>query len=62
MGVQLSRIDLSEETSSYIGTSERFWQAYMSEKVSPASGARPGFAGLFRAAVLTYFCPQCQRR
>jgi len=55
------RIDLREETSSYIGTSERFWRVY--ERAGQPC-VRCG--GKIRRAVQggrsTYFCPRCQRR
>ena len=55
------RIDLDDEESSYIGSSERFWRVYEREgELCVRCG------GKIRRAVQggrsTYYCPKCQRR
>ncbi|MEP6707476.1 MAG: bifunctional DNA-formamidopyrimidine glycosylase/DNA-(apurinic or apyrimidinic site) lyase [Pyrinomonadaceae bacterium] len=54
------RIDLDEDGSSYVGTSERFWRVYERE-----GEACVNCGGRIRRVVhggrSTYFCPKCQR-
>jgi formamidopyrimidine-DNA glycosylase len=55
------RIDLQEETSSYIGTSDRFWRVYEREgQPCVKCGAR--IRRTVQGGRSTYFCPRCQRQ
>jgi formamidopyrimidine-DNA glycosylase len=55
------RIDLEEETSSYIGTSERFWRVY--ERVGePCVNCGSKIRRVVQGGRSTYFCARCQRR
>src|SRR5438876_2999270 len=55
------RIDLNDDGSDYIGTSERFWRVYEREgEPCPRCGAR--IRRVVHGGRSTYFCPRCQRR
>jgi len=55
------RIDLEDEESSYIGTSERFWRVYEREgEPCVRCGAR--IRRLVQGGRSTYYCPRCQRK
>jgi len=55
------RIDLADEGSSYIGTSERFWRVYeRADEPCVKCGAR--IRRRVQVGRSTYFCPRCQRR
>ncbi len=55
------RIDLEDEESSYIGTSERFWRVYEREgEPCVRCGAR--IRRTVQGGRSTYFCPRCQRQ
>ena len=54
------RIDLEDEASSYVGTSERFWRVYEREgEPCVKCGAR--IRRVVQGGRSTYFCPRCQR-
>jgi formamidopyrimidine-DNA glycosylase len=54
------RIDLQEETSSYIGTSERFWRVYERQgEACVRCGSK--IRRVVQGGRSTYFCPRCQR-
>jgi formamidopyrimidine-DNA glycosylase len=54
------RISLDEETSSYIGTSERFWRVYERDgEPCVRCGAR--IRRVVQGGRSTYYCPRCQR-
>ena len=55
------RIDLEEETSSYIGTSERFWRVYERDG-EPCVRCGTRIRRVVQGGRSTYFCPRCQRR
>ncbi|MCU1265220.1 MAG: formamidopyrimidine-DNA glycosylase (fpg) [Acidobacteria bacterium] len=54
------RIDLQEETSSYIGTSERFWRVYEREG-EPCVRCGTRIRRTVQGGRSTYFCSRCQR-
>jgi len=55
------RIDLEDESSSYIGTSERFWRVYEREgEPCVRCGAR--IRRVVQGGRSTYYCPRCQRK
>jgi formamidopyrimidine-DNA glycosylase len=55
------RIDLEDEGSSYIGSSERFWRVYEREgEPCVVCGAR--IRRVTQGGRSTYYCPRCQRR
>jgi formamidopyrimidine-DNA glycosylase len=54
-------IDLDEESSSYIGTSERFWRVYEREG-EPCVNCGTKIRRVVQGARSTYYCPKCQRR
>jgi formamidopyrimidine-DNA glycosylase len=55
------RIDLDEDGSSYIGTSERFWRVYEREG-EPCLKCGSRIRRVVQGGRSTYFCPRCQRR
>lgn len=55
------RIDLDEEGSSYIGSSERFWRVYEREG-EPCGNCGAKIRRVVQGGRSTYFCPRCQRR
>lgn len=55
------RIDLDEEGSSYIGTSERFWQVY-ERAGEPCVNCGTNIRRVVQGARSTYYCPRCQRK
>jgi len=55
------RIDLDEEDSSYIGSSERFWRVYEREG-EPCVNCGTKIRRLVQGGRSTYYCPKCQRR
>ncbi len=54
------RIDLSEETSTYIGSSERFWRVY-ERAGEPCVRCSTKIRRVVQSGRSTYFCPRCQR-
>lgn len=54
------RIDLDDETSSYIGTSERFWRVYEREG-QPCVRCGAKIQRTVQGGRSTYYCPRCQR-
>ncbi len=54
------RIDLQEETSSYIGTSERFWRVY-ERQGKPCVRCGSKIRRTVQGGRSTYFCARCQR-
>ena len=54
------RIDLDDEGSSYIGTSERFWRVYEHEG-EPCIRCGANIRRVVQGGRSTYFCPRCQR-
>jgi formamidopyrimidine-DNA glycosylase len=55
------RIDLDEEGSSYIGTSERFWRVY-ERAGEPCINCGTKIRRVVQGSRSTYYCPRCQRR
>jgi formamidopyrimidine-DNA glycosylase len=55
------RIDLQDEASSYIGTSERFWRVY-ERAGEPCVNCGTRIRRKVQGGRSTYFCPRCQRR
>lgn len=55
------RIDLEDESSSYIGTSERFWRVYEREG-EPCVRCGTRIRRVVQGGRSTYYCPRCQRR
>lgn len=55
------RIDLDEEGSVYIASSERFWQVYEREG-EPCVNCGAKIRRVVQGGRSTYFCPRCQRR
>jgi formamidopyrimidine-DNA glycosylase len=55
------RIDLEDEATSYIGTSERFWRVYEREG-QPCVDCGAPIRRRVQGGRSTYFCPRCQRR
>ena len=54
------RIDLDDEGSSYIGSSERFWRVYEREG-EPCVRCGSKIRRVVQGGRSTYFCPKCQR-
>ena len=54
------RIDLDDEGSSYIGSSERFWRVYEREG-KPCVRCGSKIRRVVQGGRSTYFCPKCQR-
>jgi formamidopyrimidine-DNA glycosylase len=54
------RIDLDEEGSSYIGTSERFWRVY-ERAGEPCIKCGARIRRVVQGGRSTYYCPRCQR-
>jgi formamidopyrimidine-DNA glycosylase len=54
------RIDLQDETSSYIGTSERFWRVY-ERQGEPCVRCGTKIRRTVQGGRSTYFCSRCQR-
>jgi formamidopyrimidine-DNA glycosylase len=55
------RIDLEDEASSYIGSSERFWRVYEREG-EPCVRCGTRIRRAVQGGRSTYYCPRCQRR
>jgi formamidopyrimidine-DNA glycosylase len=55
------RIDLDDDSSDYIGTSERFWRVYEREG-EPCVNCGARLRRVVHGGRSTYFCPRCQRR
>ena len=55
------RIDLSDGESSYLGTSERFWQVY-ERAGEPCVNCSTRIRRKVQGGRSTYYCPRCQRR
>lgn len=55
------RIDLDDENTSYIGSSERFWRVYERED-EPCVRCGTRIRRVVQGGRSTYFCPACQRR
>lgn len=55
------KIDLEDERSSYIGTSERFWRVYEREG-EPCVNCGARIRRTVQGGRSTYFCPRCQRQ
>jgi formamidopyrimidine-DNA glycosylase len=55
------RIDLTDDASSYIGSSERFWRVYERE-AEPCVRCGTRIRRVVQGGRSTYFCPKCQRR
>jgi formamidopyrimidine-DNA glycosylase len=55
------KIDLSEGSASYFGSSERFWRVYEREG-EPCVNCGTPIRRIAHAGRSTYFCPKCQRR
>ena len=55
------RIDLDDEGSSYIGSSERFWRVYERED-EPCVRCSSKIRRVVQGGRSTYYCPKCQRR
>ena len=54
------RIDLEDEQSSYIGTSERFWRVY-ERQGEPCVNCGSRIRRRVQGGRSTYFCPRCQK-
>ena len=54
------RIDLDDEASSYIGSSERFWRVYEREG-EPCVRCGSKIRRVVQGGRSTYYCPKCQR-
>ena len=54
------RIDLDDESSSYIGSSERFWRVYERED-EPCVRCGTKIRRVVQGGRSTYYCPKCQR-
>ena len=54
------RIDLADEASSYIGSSERFWRVYEREG-EPCVRCGTRIRRVVQGGRSTYYCPKCQR-
>jgi formamidopyrimidine-DNA glycosylase len=54
------RIDLEDEASSYIGSSERFWRVYEREG-EPCVRCGTRIRRVVQGGRSTYYCPKCQR-
>jgi formamidopyrimidine-DNA glycosylase len=55
------RIDLDDESSDYIGSSERFWRVYEREG-EPCVRCGSKIRRVVQGGRSTYYCPRCQRR
>jgi len=55
------RIDLDDEGSSYLGSSERFWRVY-ERAGEPCLKCGTKIRRLVQGGRSTYYCPKCQRR
>jgi formamidopyrimidine-DNA glycosylase len=55
------RIDLEDQGTSYIGTSERFWRVYEREG-EPCVNCGTSIRRRVQGGRSTYFCPRCQRQ
>jgi formamidopyrimidine-DNA glycosylase len=55
------RIDLDDEASSYIGSSERFWRVYEREG-EPCVRCGSRIRRVVQGGRSTYYCPKCQRK
>lgn len=55
------RIDLDDDGSSYIGSSERFWRVYEREG-EPCVRCGSRIRRVVQGGRSTYYCPNCQRR
>lgn len=54
------KIDLDDDASSYIGSSERFWRVYDRDG-EPCVRCRAPIRRVVQGGRSTYYCPKCQR-